>query len=156
MCRTNSQISDNIYTLGGCIFHPGICSHLRFFSAVIVRYLSFCMCVISSVGKFTYPCHHDRIPLSPNGRNAPLAKRGFYFCTVSLNRKELHPPLVRYCCVVSMSPSLRRSCNARRTVDWDSLRSLAMVGIAGQHSFFIFTMLARYRYTAIARWDSFP
>lgn len=51
-----------------------------------------------------------------------------------VKHRLLLPPFVRYRCFVVISPAFRRSRKARRTVDSDSFSSLAIVGIAGQHS----------------------
>ena len=55
----------------------------------------------------------------------------------------LFPPLTRYRCSVVSSSAFRKSCNALRTVDYDNFNSLAIVGIAGQHSPFLFDRSAR-------------
>ena len=62
---------------------------------------------------------------------------------ISWNNKLLLPPLSRNRWSVCSSPCFRRSCNARRTVDSDSFKSRAIVGIAGQQTPFLLARSAR-------------
>ena len=49
------------------------------------------------------------------------------------------------------NPAFSRSRTPRRTVLSDIFSSLAMVGMAGQHTPSLFALPRRYRYTAMAR-----
>ena len=67
----------------------------------------------------------------------------FFYSAFSRNSRLLLPPFLRYRCSVSRSPAFLRSRIPRRTVEGEYLRSVAIVGIAGQHSLFSFVRSAR-------------
>lgn len=95
----------------------------------------FC-CNTFSGERFAFSLHDERYHLPPNGHTAPLSAQVVIFSHPfrSLYSKLLLPPLERYRCSVWSKPAFRRSRSALRTVDWDNFNSVAMVGIAGQHS----------------------
>ena len=82
--------------------------------------------------------HHLGVAIAWNGR-------WFFLIYFKVNNRLLFPPLDRYRCSVSRYPAARRSCKARRTVDWDSFKSYAMVGMDGQHWLSLLARLARYK-----------
>ena len=96
---------------------------------------------------------HWEIPLAmPQRKGVPAAKKAddsLVLCLLcptyysSLNIKLLMPPLLRYRCSVVSSFSFFRSFIARLTVDCESFRSRAIVGIAGQHSPVLFARSKR-------------
>ena len=77
------------------------------------------------------------------GAVAPWRRILLFYSAFSRYRRLLLPPFLRYRCSVSRSPAFLRSRIPRRTVEAESLRSAAMVGIADQHSLFSFVLSAR-------------
>ena len=77
------------------------------------------------------------------GAVAPWRRILLFHSAFSRNSRLLLLPFLRYRCSVSRSPAFLRSRIPRRTVDAESLRSAAMVGMAGQHSLFSFVLSAR-------------
>ena len=117
------------------VFYKGILMSVQV--VIVLRYNNyiFSAILIFSGDRFAFSCHDERYHPPSKEHSTPLVdqwriKTAYAF---SVKSKLLLPPDFLYRCLVSMRPAFLKSSNARLTVDWDSLRSLAIVGMAGQH-----------------------